>query len=358
MPPAATQAATSARHGIGRRFFGFGVASQPDDIAPLQARHDAEPAVGDLTVDAVGRGQHECLLQDICQFGIADALGNAEPRDGGQQGQEGILHMCYLHIFVDSASPPKICANYTYLEITMKHLFWAICVLLIAGCTPHIQTSSGETFVQSARGQIDPEIAEIAGVEPNLRFPARIGVARVVNAQLTLPPPEEVALFTGIAQRNANLGEFVPVSPLVHAMVNARPTDLNQSHRRAQDIIGDIRRAGARQHLDYVIIYEVGARSRTSNTPFALADVTLVGGMLLPTRNIDVLGIGAAAMVDVRNGYPYGTAEVSTDLSGLSRTFQADRRSAELRARATLEVARVLVPDVEILLQRLAEESR
>lgn len=237
----------------------------------------------------------------------------------------------------------------------MKSSLPALALLVVTACGPSIQTSSGRSFVEASPGLIDSDIADAAGVEPNLNFPARIGVARIVNGALTLPPAAEVGLFSGIAERNSGYGEFVPVSPLVLAMMSGTDTSINMRHRHqtAGEIIKQIRLASARQHLDYVIIYEVGARSRTGNTPFALADVTLVGGMLLPTRDIDVAGIGAAAFLDVRNGYPYGTTQVSADLSGFSRTFQADRRSAELRAEATLKVAEALVPDIEEMLEAL-----
>jgi hypothetical protein len=232
--------------------------------------------------------------------------------------------------------------------------------LAVAACGPSIQTTSGAAFISTTSSDlIDKDIAAAAAIEPNLRFPARIGVARIVNGQLSLPPSEEVALFAAIAERNTSYGEFVPISPLIMAMMTGAEADTNNSRQRSntQQVIKNIRLASARQHLDYVIVYEVGARSRTENTPFALADVTLVGGMLLPTRNIAVAGIGAAAFIDVRNAYPYGTTQVTADLSGLARTFQADRRSQELRARATLKVAEALVPDIEQMLSELAVKA-
>ncbi len=236
----------------------------------------------------------------------------------------------------------------------------ALILLALATCGPNIQTTSGADFIAATPPSfIDEDIAKAAAVEPNLRFPARIGIARIVNGSLTLPPAEETALFADIAERNSRYGEFVPISPLIMAMTGSNATGINRHQSgTAAAAIQQIRLASARQHLDYVIIYEIGARSRTGNTPFALADVTLVGGMLLPTRNISVAGIGAAAFVDVRNGYPYGTTQVAADLSGFSRTFQADRRSNELRAQATLKVAEALVPDIETMLSELAARAR
>ncbi len=238
----------------------------------------------------------------------------------------------------------------------MKYLFFTLSILALTACGGYVQNTSGSDYVLATdKAFIDEDIAQAAAVEPDLRFPARIGIARIVNGQLTLPPTGEVALFSEVAERNARFGDFIPVSPLVVALIHDGNGENLSAMSRSGRIVKEIRLAAARQHLDYVIIYEVGASSRTENTPFALADVTLLGGMLLPTRNIAVAGMGVAAFIDVRNGYPYGTAQTTTDLSGFARSFQAGSRSEALRDRAILKVAQALVPDIEDLLVRLAE---
>lgn len=240
----------------------------------------------------------------------------------------------------------------------MRSLILITLLTAITACTPYIQTTSGADYIlASGPGMIDADIAEIAAVEPNLKFPARIGVARIVNGHLTLPPQAEVDLFLSINGPNANYGDFVSISPLIMALVS----DTSQSRPRlgsgSAAIIRNLRRAAARQHLDYVIVYELGARSRTQNTPLALADITLLGGMLLPTRDIKVMGLGTAALIDVRNGYPYGTTQVTADLSGFARTFQSNRRSQELRAQATAQVAAALIPEIDEMLDMLAKQN-
>ncbi len=66
------------------------------------------------------------------------------------------------------------------------------------------------------------------------------------------------------------------------------------------------------------------------------------------------MGLGTAAFVDVRNGYPYGTTQATTDLSGFVRSFQGRDRSNALRAQATQQVAEALIPEIAEMLQRLA----
>ena len=248
----------------------------------------------------------------------------------------------------------------------MKHLIMLPALFLAAACTYSTQTTSGADYVSSSPNgvarAIDANIAAVASVEPQLSFPARIGIARVVNGQLSLPPVGELQLFADVAQRYPHAGEFVPVSPLVMAMVtdngsNVSSSDHYSRHNTAAEVINDIRLASARQHLDYVLIYEIGARSRTGDTPFALADVTIIGGMLLPTRNIRVAAVGAAILVDVRNGYPYGTVQVAEDVSGLGRSWASERRTDSLRNQAALKVARSLVPEVEEMLAELIAKA-
>jgi hypothetical protein len=247
--------------------------------------------------------------------------------------------MCHLHIF---------------LETTMHHALLLSTILLVSACAHTTQLTSGAEYL-AATGpsgviDVDADIARIAGVEPNLRFPAQIGVARIVNGELTVPGKEEGDLLADLVARHPEMGRFVPISPLIAEMVTGQNCK-GCSDRRS--VTTDIRRAAARQHLDHVLIYEIGARSSERDTPFALADVTLISGALLPTRKIKVEGIGQAILLDVRNGYPYGTAAATEDLSGLSRSFGTGRRSDALREKATARVAAALLPEMEAMLVEL-----
>lgn len=223
----------------------------------------------------------------------------------------------------------------------------------LAACAPQMQSSSGADFV-AARGNtgplsIDADIALIATVEPHLRFPARIGVAQVSGGRLLLADQTTEDQFSALFLRHAAMGTFVPISPMIASMVN----DTDASH----DVVQDIRRAAARQHLDYVLIVEVAADSTEADTALAVADVTLVLGAVLPTRVIKVQGVGQALFVDVRNGYPYATAQISQDLQGLARSFGTYRRQQALEAKALTKTRAALVPEIDAMLTALAAES-
>jgi len=224
-------------------------------------------------------------------------------------------------------------------------LFLLMSLVFVAACGPSYQTTSGAAFVEQRPNSIDKDIARIASVEPNLNFPGRIGVARVVNGRLTALPAQEIEIFGRFAEDNPRYGEIVGISPLIAQMI--------QEEEGRSGIIRSIRQTAARQHLDYVLVYEVGARSSVTNTPFALADVTLIGGMLLPTRNIKTAGVASAAFLDVRNGYPYGTVAATKDLSGLSRTFGEGIAKNALQQKAILKTTQALMPKVEEMLDGL-----
>ncbi|MFW6300468.1 MAG: hypothetical protein ACOC20_06065, partial [Oceanicaulis sp.] len=147
----------------------------------------------------------------------------------------------------------------------------ALGALVLSACSYSTQTSSGADYLAGYRGpaaaagaaareqakaeaSLDEEIRAIAAIEPALRFPARIGVARVENRQLTSVPPSELAYWGELAERlGPETGAFAPVSPLITAMV----APAAGRHATPGALIADIRRGAARQHLDYVLVYEL-----------------------------------------------------------------------------------------------------
>ena len=222
--------------------------------------------------------------------------------------------------------------------------FALLAALTLSACMPTVQTTSGADYL--ARGPIaDPAIRAAATVEPDLRLPGRIGIARVVNGEMTVAPPAEAAELADFVLRHGAMGEWVPLSPFVAAQVGGG---------REVPLADRLRRTAARQHLDYLLVYELGARAGASGTtPFALADVTILGGLLLPTRTTRATGVGSAIFLDVRNGYPYASAGTSVDLGGLARSYGTRRAEARLRERATARVAEKLLPEVDAMLAQL-----
>ncbi|MEO1001410.1 MAG: hypothetical protein AAFW69_12540, partial [Pseudomonadota bacterium] len=155
----------------------------------------------------------------------------------------------------------------------------------LTACGPVTQSTSGAAYLAQTGAdgsalEIDASIAEVAAVEPTLTFPARIGVARVVGSRLTALPEGEATALADFASRNAAYGTFVPISPLVAELVGAESEIVAQRIWGVRRVLSTIRRAAARQHLDAVLIYELGASGRVGNTTLAIADLTIIGGAI------------------------------------------------------------------------------
>lgn len=225
-------------------------------------------------------------------------------------------------------------------------------ILFLASCSYTTQTTSGKDFLANdplpPKGtpvsDIDVEVREAAAVEPLLRFPARIGIARLQYGRLSAIPADEADAWAAAAAHLGNdFGEFVPVSPLIAAMFEPdSPFQYGKknSARRTLDIV---RLAAARQHLDAVVIYEVDATSDVKGSPLSIAEWTVIGALMLPTENVKAEGVAQAILLDVRNGYPYGTVRASSDDKSVTTRFTthdtSDQLEKEVRAAAVVKLA-------------------
>jgi hypothetical protein len=244
----------------------------------------------------------------------------------------------------------------------------AIGIVALAGCASNTQETSGKAYLAdypagapapaSASGatsthtaDVDADVRAIAAVEPDLRFPARIGLARIENGRLTAAASDEAAAWVDLAKKlGPEVGEFVPVSPLIADMVDPEG-DTQYSRNRAADVVGHIRRGAARQHLDYVLVYEVTATSSHKANALSVADVTILGPLILPSNNVKVEAGANALLLDVRNGYPYGTASAFAEKGSLARN--AYDATQAITPKATLAAVTNLTGEVETMVGNL-----
>ena len=240
----------------------------------------------------------------------------------------------------------------------------------VAACSPTVQTTSGAAYIeryqtptaQTATG-FRKKIREAALVEPTLRFPARIGLARVEGGRLTpIPLGEAEAWLKTKSKIGPWFGEMVPISPLIAALAagdvgHAKKKDDRPYWRRQRvdldHLVQRIRLGAARQHVDAVLIYEVIGRSRESGTPLNVADLTIIGAYLFPSRVLKAKGFASALLVDVRNGYPYGTAQTVVDRKDLAPTVWSTEKTRLLGPAAKTAAVVKLTADVEKMMYQL-----
>lgn len=245
---------------------------------------------------------------------------------------------------------------------------------LLGACNSYVQTSSGKEYLnryQDARnvnldGAVsrvtadDQAVYEIANVEPELQFPARIGVARIFNGELSSLPVHDAQQWRQLADRlGPGWGEFVPISPLVAALAAGSVSDMNTNgfgrHSGIEQTIRAIRFGAARQHVDAVLIYEVFADSDVETNILSVTKLALIGYLIAPSEEITANGFANAMLVDVRNGYVYGYAQSNTEDPVETLSTSAGERDNVKRAKAAAQTGAVdrLVVDVEKMAREL-----
>jgi len=249
----------------------------------------------------------------------------------------------------------------------------AVLAFALSACATTTQMTSGADYLShyqpamstavsgGTSSETDAQVRDIAAVEPDLKFPARIGLARIEGGRLTNAPAKEMQAWAGLADSlGAPYGEFVPVSPFIAAMV--RPQSDTKDNRynggRYNDgniapVIADIRRASARQHLDYALVYEVSQNESNKSNGLSFTNLTVLGMFIIPSRNVKIKSAANAILIDVRNGYPYGTATAFAS-DKQARTL-ASSGSSRQKARANNHLLAVenLTGEVETMMKDL-----
>jgi len=142
----------------------------------------------------------------------------------------------------------------------------------------------------------------------------------------------------------------VPILPLIASLAASETVahTPNAGYRdRVESIVRKIRPGAARQHTDAVLIYEVSGRQRNESTVLSMADLTIIGMFMIPSRTLEAKGVANALPIDVRNGYPYGTATATADDTGISTLVGSDDRAWALAQGTRTKAAIALTAEVE-----------
>lgn len=247
----------------------------------------------------------------------------------------------------------------------------AVTIVLVAlfvalsGCSATVQSTSGKSYLEKysevpaaetdvtegVKG-IDQLVREAASVEPVLRFPARIGLARIGEyGRLSAIPEAEAEHWMDLKARlGGGYGDFVPINPLVAALTNSVMT---REQRAAMDTVDEIRLAAARQHLDAVLIYEVSTSRQVRQNALAATDFTLITAFVLPTRKVKGVAVGNALLIDVIQGYPYGTAQADIEERKMATLWGVESKTSAMNERMRAAVTQALTDEAEIMFREL-----
>ncbi|MEZ5946148.1 MAG: hypothetical protein R3C13_04835 [Hyphomonas sp.] len=252
------------------------------------------------------------------------------------------------------------------MDIRISGLAVLVMALALGACQSSVQTSSGADYLARYDGSYevaagacgsdtDAEVRRIAAIEPDLRFPAKIGVARIgPYGDLVAVPANELEIWGELAEGiGPETGAFVPVSPMIAAMVSDSEPGAGSQART----IDHIRKGAARQHIDYVLVYETATKGKDRSNELWLADLTVLGLFVLPTRNVEVEATASGLLIDVRNGYPYATMTSFAEKKGLSRAIATWSKRQDLSATAEEKAVLELADDVRDALSQLKDAA-
>ncbi len=271
-----------------------------------------------------------------------------------------------------SVSTPRPCRLVPHLVPALA----LIAGVLFAGCDNTTQTTSGQAYLDrypttmGAAGatpgdpranpdapEIDRLVAEVAAIEPQLRFPARIGLARIERGRLIDVPPVEGETWLDLREKlGAGFGAFVPLNLVVTEMAYSGAGSPASGQATLTETMARIRLGAARQHLDAVLVYEIAVATDVRSTGWSLVDWTIVGAYAR-TRRAHAEACATALLIDVRNGYPYGTATAAADDERAAAAFGSGELRAHQRLSVTERAMTSLAPEVETMFQTLRAKA-
>jgi len=255
-----------------------------------------------------------------------------------------------------------------------KHIQWLFITFVmtaITACESNVQTSSGTDYLarysdgerQSVQGSndIDALVAKAANIEPNLRFPAKIGLVKISNEwrhkkELAQIPADELDQWAEFAnQQGDNFGSFVPLNLLV-ADLTAKSLIPRKDFRFNISVIDKIRLGAARQHMDAVLIYETFSKDDVKGNALSLTNLTIIGAYIIPTKRHNAEGFASALLLDVRNGYPYLTATKTVQRNDISTAIGNRDRKKQLKNAVEAAAVSALITELANPFSQLKKE--
>ena len=241
--------------------------------------------------------------------------------------------------------------------------------LVSIGCQSHsVQMTSGKKYIsdysqvevkEANKTSTDKEVKLVAEIEPSLRFPARIGLVKIYNGKITNLSLEEVESWTKVKEEmGEKFGDFIPVSSMIAEMVYSSQNRNTKRHGNPVEIFRKVRLGAARQHLDYVLVYEVFSSTKTTKLASSIANWTIIGGYLIPSRQIKTTGHANALLLDVRTGYPYGTATATLNANEISAWFNNRDKARNLADKNQISTVIKLIPEVQQMMKKLMQNSK
>ncbi len=194
--------------------------------------------------------------------------------------------------------------------------------------------------------EIDTAIQELAQGAKPLILPAKIGLARLEKGRITALPASELTLWRDTAKTfGPEFGDFV--------IVNTVTLD-----DKAGPPAGRLRHIAAQQGLDYIFAYSVETVSDDVSTGLGILDLTLIGGYIIPSKDILAKVTLSGALIDVTTGHIHASLVGHGRNRGTSPTQKRRRKRHAIEQRAKDAAVRELADQAAQTLKDLAAHQQ
>jgi rhombotail lipoprotein len=191
----------------------------------------------------------------------------------------------------------------------------------------------------------DADIAELEALAPQLPVPFRLGVAPPLSVELD----ESQVWWRGDGARSLSFGtwsadeaaviedwgrRFGEAGIVSELVILPRLLVQGSSTEEPASLLGTLRQAAARHHLDAVLVVNRVSASQSHPGFLSILDITVVGGFIVPAYEVSSMTVMEAALVDTRNGYLYASARGDGSVAHHAPAFQTEASMDEGRKRA------------------------
>jgi len=189
-------------------------------------------------------------------------------------------------------------------------------------------------FKRDVMGDIDEaQLRAILASPVFLEPQARIGILPVASGYGADPDVPLDRVPGDLEKALADSGQFEVVSEVTTDWPHA-------------GTLGGLRELAARYRAEYLLLYRTRFVSRSYANGWALGWLTLVGGLILPHRTIEVAGVVEATLLDVKTGTLLFTAFERTHKVSDENVWQNDRKRAAMKRELLAQAQKSLTAKV------------
>lgn len=213
----------------------------------------------------------------------------------------------------------------------MKRSILISVAIAVAGCESaglsprEVPGRSQSAYLYALYAEMSPE--DRNAPLPPLRLPARVGVVQVGEAAPPAPLLDALRKDAGVFARVETLPGVLHEGADYHHHHNRGAPDLTEQNR-AQ--VAGLRSLAADLGMDYLLLVGGTVDYGTSGTPLSLADLTIVGAFIVPSRETRATARANGALIDVATGRVLVNSSAEAERGSLVPSISVDGEQAKL----------------------------